>query len=360
MGNYGLVGDAVQAARLNPAARTVVYGAYFQSLFKGIRTNEALAVMGALLGDFTPKYAKLNAFTREAGHLLSVVKPAMFAVFATQIRPAQCRKNGWDQFRYPLTKEDLRVIDEALLYAPLRSTLRAHLTGGLFVRDLAGIDRLVTSVILDAEIKSYIRKFVHRKMEFFTHGSQARIAEICQELQLSAVYALRRAYPVWSSRGHMLAIAKTAIHNSGQNMIDAHASQKRCTLTRNPDGSYSSLNVAIDASAAVLSMAHASSTMVATLDGSSADGAKDVHALDSLRSLLHGRASVKFTSKQLRYLRLVSGEHDDAFSDHLGVPNDSFADDASFAMYNRRVCEWLRVPEAAAAKLLKDIAHLVG
>jgi len=359
MSNYGLISAAVKTARLRPAARTVVYGAYFHSLFKGVSTSEAVDTMSAVLGDFTPQFSKLNEFTRSAGHLLTVVKPAMFAVLALQMRPAQCRQHGWDAFRYPITKEDASVIDDVLTYAPLRSTLRGYLSEGMRVRSLDNIDKLITSTLLDKGFQDYMKKFIHRKMYFMTGGSPAKFAELLGELQLTALYALRRAYPKWSSHGHMLAIAKTAAHNAGQNAIIAAASDKRRHLVKEHDGTYSAVNVAIDASDAVMAIAHRSDSMVADLSGASLASGADSDTLRSLRSLLEGAASTDLRPKQLAYLRLLIGTPDAAFSEHLGAPNAEAVDTMNFDVYNKRVCSYMRIPEPAAQSFLRSLAEYV-
>lgn len=357
--NYGILGECIAAACLKPAAQTVAYGAYFHSLFKGTSTSEALDLMSVVLGEHTPQFSKLNAFTRHAGHLLAVVKPAMFAVLAAQIRPAQAREQPWGSFKYPITKEDERVIDTVLTYAPLRSTLRGYLQDGMRVRSLQNIQGLIGRAVTDPDFKTYLSKFIHRKMYFMTGGSKAKVDELFSEMQLSAVYALQRAYPCWSTYGHMLAIAKTAAHNAGQNAIQASVTDKRQSLVRNADGTYHSITMHIDSSPESSAYALTQDALTADITGSRmSDACVDRDVVSSLNALASsGKAPLSV--KNRHYLTLLLGYHDADFSAYLGAENDDAIHSLSFQAYNDKACAYLGISQTESRSFLQVVKNLL-
>lgn len=353
---YQLLDDCLKASRCGQANRNFVFGVVLHFLFRGTKAAETVELLETVLHENTPGFAELNAWARGSGHILNVVKPACYALFAAGARPAQDRQYGWSQYVFPLTRRDRAVIRAALVYAPLRATLRGFLREGCAVLSLSELHSSVAATLTSSSYTQYVRKFVGRKMRFFTQNGDETPSDVVSDASSTALYALLRAYPYWTSPGHMIAIAKVAAHNRGHNIIKAHASQKRVALIRNDDGSYSARGTSINASEAAARHVESHASMVADITGSR-QRVFDLDTLASLASLLDGPASRSLRPKQIAYLRLLTGRPDATFSEYLGMRNDEAAHTMSFETYHRNVCRFLDVGVSVAHQFLKQLAH---
>ena len=213
---------------------------------------------------------------------------------------------------------------------------------GCKVLTLHQFDNLVTRCLEDAELKTYIGKFVSKKMMFLIRSYNVTREELEGKLKSEALYALYKHYPQFQSLLHAQNICKTTIHNRGMNIIKFYTADKRQVLRRTATG-FESIQVPM----AVL---HDS------IDMSAADHQDHVDMKLSLQSLQH-----KMNERTQRFLNVAAGGHDEEFSAFLGKDNSAAAESMSYERYMGQVQSFFGVTQHATDKLFSKIrVHLQG
>lgn len=199
-----------------------------------------------------------------------------------------------------------------------------------------GVDRAITDALNDPDTMEYFRKFIFKKMTFIMKRGTP-FAHILSELQEAAIFNLLRVYPHWTDHGHMIAVAKNAGKRRGHNFIKERTTQSRQEVTRNEDGSHAALILSLDPEVAA-SVSDANVIPAASLNGS-AEPQEDIDNRQSVRQLLK-----QFHDWRGAYLRLLTGEHNEAFSEFIGGPNDELLHSIPFADYSAKAALFLGIP----------------
>jgi hypothetical protein len=153
----------------------------------------------------------------------------------------------------------------------------------------------------------------------------------------------------------MLAIAKTAIHNRGINIIKESTSDSRQSLIKKDDGTYESLVVPLDSlpNPGSVDAFVSTSYLFVGIEGKQEDKFFDNFALNQLLNC------DKLKPRQRRFLHLLLGKPDVDFSVFIGEDNVDAAHDWNFDRYLAKCCAFLKVPEPAGRKFLLSLRSMV-
>jgi hypothetical protein len=226
-------------------------------------------------------------------------------------------------------------------------------------RTLEEFDRGLTRVIPLLEVTC--GKFVTKKFKFLTQSGQLNKDETQQELLLSGLYAMYRAYPEIDDLLHLKNIGITAIGNRGQNMIMEATSASRQRLTRNEDGSFSgvvmSMNTADfdvvfsqDAGSGTGGSMITCNALMSGLDGNSVEYERpsDVDRQRDLKTTIDKLFGKMRTEKARRFASILMGVHDEEFSVYLGQANDEASDKMPYMEYSETARSFLDIPKEKA------------
>lgn len=325
------------------------YGSAYLYLFKGTKENLDTVMTRNTVAGQSWKLRKFQRLVRYDGGLLKDNKATAYE-----------RVLGITQSTWAVSDKDKRVLTTALTYPALQAKLTSYAKTGYRPLTNAAYDRAITKALQSRDLSTYMAKFVAHKMAFITGSKGIPPAEVISDLKESATYALLRAYPVWADMGHLLAIAKTAVHNRGINFIKEHTTQSRSHLQQDAKGAYSAVNLSLSLFADAAQAGDATGVnrsegdhLITTLDGSRASD--HVFSPDLLRSLRQLVTSPTLTAKQREYLKLMVGYEDMLFTAYLGQSNSDLVHSLSFPQYHAKVCEFLNVTEERAAQFLQSL-----
>lgn len=336
---------------------TLIYGLYVALAFGIVDAPEMISQTWEKTG-VELRYSDIYASIRSNGELLKDVKQYAFAQVAASI-PRYARYITSETLATALPVGQRNRVQYALEFKPLLRTLKAALADGREALSIGQMDRAITSTLKDQDIKSYMGKFINRKMAFILKSGEGQSFDhLMSDLTTSAFYGLLRTYPNWTDDGHRLAIAKTNIHNRGHNIIKEGAAQVRNPLQY--DGTmdvYQRVLVSMDCVEdseldALLGMNNGA---CADFDGASDHGDKVVwETMQSLRQLVN---SPHLYPKQRQYLRLLLGEYDEDFSIWLGLNNTEAAEALPYLKYDGKVREYMGIPEGASKEFLAELRY---
>lgn len=169
------------------------------------------------------------------------------------------------------------------------------------------------------KLEDHIGRYTSRKHAFLIKSYGEERADIRQRLQGKALYELYRRYPFFEDRVHLVNVAKSAIHDSGQDLIKEHTCKSRQRMVKNPDGTYSHVMVPYDSPGLQVEAAPEQDTFVR-------------QGLEALCKIEH-----KMTPRAKKFLWIMSGQYDKKFSAHLGRDNSDLAERLQFTTYQSKV-----------------------
>jgi hypothetical protein len=186
------------------------------------------------------------------------------------------------------------------------------------------------------DLESYISKFVHRKHTFLVDNFGYHFSDIKQRLRGAALYAAYRQYPFFNPKtpGHVVAVAKVAVRNSGQNLIQENTTQSRQRLSKENES-------LIEQQSDVLTAPE-----------------PDTFVSEGMRMLAN--MEHKMTAKTRRFLMIMSGQHDEEFSSFLGKDNSVAAERMEFEQYTSKVCQFFSVSGRSVERLYSKIRDRAG
>jgi hypothetical protein len=214
----------------------------------------------------------------------------------------------------------------------------------------------VFSLVLDKairELDTHCKKFVNRKFLFLTQSGQLGKEDIRQGFLEFGVYAIYKAYPVIKTSLHMVNIAKTAIHNRGMNVIKEQTTVSRRRLSKQKDGTFAGTLISLGqllVSDHIPDMGFGptlvANCLVTGLDGRTVDGEQftDVDRRRDLEQTVNYIFENTGSTKKKRFMNLLMGVYDEAFSDWLGQPNDEVCSKLDRKIYANKVRAYLGVP----------------
>jgi len=197
--------------------------------------------------------------------------------------------------------------------ALLRSLDLTHLAKGYKSYSVFDFDNLESSIVLSPHLKAHIGKFISKKMTFLIRSYGVSRTNIEIQLVCAAMFALRKAYPVFENDLHALNICKTAIHNCGIGIIQFWTREKRNALL-NENNEYQAVHVNYDVLRNV--------------------GVGPVHDnehhvnMRSLESLSKG-----LSVGEQAYIKAASGDYDAGFSLFAGKDNRDLVERMDYSRY---------------------------
>jgi len=257
------------------------------------------------------------------GYILKNCKMFLYDAFST----------GRGNFKkYQIHKEDIPLLRK--VSKNLDSELLTYYKKRYPSWELEQYDKYVAETLCSDHMKSHIGKFITKKKTFLINHYGVSRDSIESDLMMAAVYALYRAYPRYLSPLHFQNIAKTAIHNTGINLIMFHTRESRQRLMRDSAGLFQ--------------------LKVLPLEFVKDLGVQDPDQ-DVTKSLdqIIARAPVRARE----FLTIMRGSHHAEFSNHLGIPNEHAVEEMDYEDYKSKCCEFMRVQPEAADRFLERLRH---
>jgi hypothetical protein len=198
---------------------------------------------------------------------------------------------------------------------------------------LAEFVALESRILVSGEMKTYIGKFVSRKLIFLHRYYGLPREDIENHLVCSALYALRKHYPRYEGELHALNICKTAIHNSGMGLIEFWTRDKRNAIKQGQG-----VSIALDSLRNV--------------------GVAPEHE-NELRTNLQMlvQLSVGLPPIQQRFLSAAAGLPDMGLSLFLGADNSVLADSTPYSRYLASLRNYYRIELAEQDQLLSSLRN---
>lgn len=341
---------------MRPELRSSVIGALLLYVFRGTDQSEIRSVIKGRGIDFD--FLSWRRHLHRNGALLRNGKIFVYHK-ACGLSPSPKE--------FELSKRESLWLSRALEFKPLERRLR------FLIEEearpplcLKSFDNYAGSVLSSEDFVTYVKKYVAKKMAFLRASYNVTFHELQSDLYSWSHYALLRAYPRFDDEGHGIAIAKTIAKRRGVNLIKSLTAQKNDQLITHADGTCERTSVSLssvsDGTGQFLTadgtFIHRS-LLVVGMNGLSS--AASSIGWDTLYSLKELTKSSQFTSTQRRFLSMMIGNHDAEFSEYLGVPNEDALSKMDYAVYKRRVCQFLSLPEPLANRFLSNLrAHLGG
>lgn len=308
-----------------------------KSIFNlGPRHNEIMRILFAYLFNRIGKYEyrKLIDDKNLAKQVWSIASSNGYVLKNCKLfayASAYNRRHGWSTSpaKFGIYAEDvnlLRSIDVG------RTKYKAY--------TVFDFDNLEGAILTSDALKTHIGKFVSKKLIFLVRSYGLTREEITGHLQHSALFALRKQYPVYQSELHAVNICKTAIHNSGMGLIEYWTRNKRNALLKE-NGSFQAVHVQYD-----------------VLNNVSVPPDHENDLRQNLQSLvkLHDRMS----PKAARFISAAAGVYDPAVTLYLGCDNTEAACNWGYDRYLGKLRTYFGVTEYQQSNLLNKLRnHLV-
>ena len=217
--------------------------------------------------------------------------------------------------------------------------------------DIKTVSALEARALLNTEIKTYVSKFIFRKMRFILNSYGIAKDELEESLQERAIHNLRVNYPNWKSSGEMLAMVKSAIANAGQNVIKYYAAGKRAKVD--------SENHAVEYSLESMQESAGDAPEYQALVYSSAfdRGLEILEASRSVDAIMESLQKANLNGKRL-LVSILSGHFDRGFTDYLGRDCSEFAENSEFEKLLTEACGYMNLEVAKAQKFLTTLSNV--
>jgi hypothetical protein len=230
---------------------------------------------------------------------------------------------------------------------------------GYKAKTLKEIDQIYTYVLEEDDsyegITKWTSRFVGRKMRFIADRFSETVNDMVNALKADGLESIMFVYPRIESLEHCINICKRAIHNDGINLIERHTSETRGRITMNADGSANLKLEPLHSPNVIQALENGDNHFVcSSLEGSS------VSNLDlrlSVQSILS-----QYSGSRRRFIHLITGEFDEAFSKFLKdknpkllSSNDQYFDRVAFDIYLRQVLDYIGVSEELGLQLIEEL-----
>jgi hypothetical protein len=208
---------------------------------------------------------------------------------------------------------------------------------GCPVWDLPHLERNENALVHG--LKTYIGKFISKKMAFLLKSYGLHRQDIEMELYCAALWAIHKRYPFFESALHAVNIAKSAIHNRGMDVIASYTREKNQRLIRNSDGTFESVNIDVS----VLSSLQAPEPFELRYRD-------ERSGLRSLQKIMNDKGAL--------YISLARGEYNADFSDYIGL-NNTEAAEGNYHAYLRKIDRFLRVTQEERTQFFNKIKDVI-
>lgn len=214
-----------------------MYNAALLYIFRGLNYRTFGAKVSKLT-DTKPNVRAITDALSKSGEVIKNLKVWVFYVVKHKIEYKASMKLA-RQWGVPLKDVHAfsRVNRTALAY--LRKLGRKY--GAL---SLEKLDSNIVSII--NETKTWLGKFVSRKLRFVIQSQGLHRNDIEHELVYKGIQGLLMMYPCVDTYLHATNVVKRVIHNQGINMIHHYTTQKAGRLTKDGAGAFHSKVISLD------------------------------------------------------------------------------------------------------------------
>lgn len=227
--------------------------------------------------------------------------------------------------RFGIEKEDVRTLN-AVSMDKVSTRYKAY--------SLFDFNNLEGSILTSREIRTYLGKFISKKLIFLTRSYEQKRDDIEGNLRISGLFALRKQYPFFKTELHALNICKTSMANAGHGMIEFWTRDKRNALLKE-NNTFQAVKVQYEVMTDVAVMPeHADETRV------------NIHALVAVCERL--------PEDQRSWVNTAAGMHDRGFSLFIGQDNRDAVEIFPYPKYLSLLCEYFRVPKEQVLSQLRE------
>lgn len=203
------------------------------------------------------------------------------------------------------------------------------------VRDL---DLIVRDTLDCQAMHQHIGKYISKCLLFLIRSYGVPREDLETEMRAWAIRAIYMTYPRFESLLHVTNVAKSAIHNCGQNLIQYYTSPSRQRLQKTADGAFEARHVAYD------TLAHVA------VDDEDRNELRD--KLESLVSLAEKKGMREDVQ---RFLLCCAGQYDEGFSEYLEVDNSQLVEEISYPRYLKKARSYFSFTEMQVQKLFEKL-----
>jgi hypothetical protein len=232
-----------------------------------------------------------------------------------------CKLYAWAFYKYRRGGPRPKAADFGVAKVDARFLARLnlkHLSMKYDALSLEDYETIVEDIIGGTNLSQYIGKFISKKMTFLIRSFGISRSEIESDVKFAALKAIHLTYPRFESLLHMENVAKSAIHNSGQSLINYHTSPGRQRLYVDQNGDFKARRSADNTQ----------------LNSVKAPESYLSHARDQLEMLV--KLSKGMRKDVQRFLLCCAGHFDEEFSKFLKDDNSSLVDEIAYSRYLKK------------------------
>lgn len=348
---------------LDRNARLEVSGSVLLYAFRAIRSAELSSIFRKHLNWTGAQCLAFRKISNGSGYLQKNLKFWVYAALVYRARPKSSEVVSRESF-------EVHRVDAKWLKVLIESGAAAGKTLLRYVkeqrqefqpRSIKDFDKDLVSIYPDLLL--VCRKFVTLKFRFLTKSGQLEADAIVSSMTESSLRAIYRAYPSVESALHMKNIGIRTIHNTGINIIAEQTTKSRQRMIKNADGTFSGLVLSLsqglrpnDNTLVGQPVSGVCTPLIVGLAGVSVEGehVSDVNRHYDLRHTLD-QVQERMDAKARRFVDLLIGEYDQAFSEHLGQDNDDVAERLGRLDYANLVRAYLDVSVESARTIIKTL-----
>ena len=256
---------------------------------------------------------------RELQRHLNTINPNLINLVGNGYLIRNCKLFVYARSKGKAKARDYGVVIED---KPLLSSIAQKLDiSGCPVLTLKQFNQMETNLCL--ELKTYIGKFISKKLLFLTKSYGLSRSDIESQLLYKGLLSVIKRYPYFESELHAKNSAKTAIHNAGMDLIAQNTRGKTNRLIKNEDGTFEQKNIEL--------------SNLVNIEAPTPFTERMKDERSSLDSLL-----TKMNKRGCQFIKLARGEYDKEFSDFIGLDN-TVACEQNYRSYLKKVQSFLNV-----------------
>lgn len=272
---------------LNVSDEVALYNATLMYLFRGFNYR----TYGARVAKLTEVKPNVRAITDAMSRSGSVVKNLKVWVFYVVKHKLDYKASLKLARKWDVSLRDVRA------FGRIHRTVLAHLRKLAKQFNALTLEKLDGNIVsIMNETKTWMGKFVSRKLRFVIQSQGLHRNDIEHELVFKGIQGLLMMYPCVQTYLHATNVVKRVIHNQGINMIHHYTTQKVGRLQVDGAGAFHSKVISLDEAQL--------NTIVAP------------ETSNDLKIEL-GRALTKYSGKRRRFIELICGAYCPEFTTFL-------------------------------------------
>ncbi len=223
--------------------------------------------------------------------------------------------------------------------ACLRKLNLSHVPASYPALTLEQFSAIEGDFLTSTQTDEYIGKFISKVLRFLIKSYGVKREDLKNEMQINAMYAMRKQYPYFKSELHMRNTAKTSIHNTGVAACEYWTRAKRNALLKE-NGGFQAVHVQLD---------HVED--VGTVSTHDDERFQNMQALVDAARKLGPRAK--------SFVHAAAGLYDEGFTLFLGIDNSDAANDWDYQRYMGKVRDYHRVTDTQEQRLMQHLRKRV-